>query len=65
MLFDRVILLSEGHTVYNGPPGEVKSYFEKFGLTMRNYSNPADKLSIIASMPRTVLNKDITIEQLA
>ena len=32
---------------------------------MANYSNPADKLSIIAAMPRTVLNPDITIEYLA
>ena len=28
MLFDRVILLSEGYTVYNGPPKDVKNYFE-------------------------------------
>ena len=65
MLFDRVILLSEGHTVYNGPPRMVKPYFEAFGLQMSNYSNPADKLSIIASMPRTVLRSDTTIELLA
>jgi len=32
---------------------------------MANYSNPADKLSIIASVPRTVLTKDITIKNLA
>ena len=32
---------------------------------MANYSNPADKLSIIASVPRTVLMKDMTIENLA
>lgn len=36
-LFDRVILLSEGYTIYNGPPSRVKEYFEQFGLTMGNY----------------------------
>ena len=55
MLFDRVILLSEGYTVYNGPPRGVRAYFEQFGLVMKNFSNPADKLSAIASIPRNVL----------
>ena len=65
MLFDRVILLSEGYTVYNGPPQDVKPYFENYGLVMGNYSNPADKLSIIADYPRKVLNENITIQELA
>jgi len=60
-----VILLSEGFTLYNGPPAGVKAYFEQFGLQMKAYSNPADKLSIIAALPRTVLRKDITVNQLA
>ena len=65
MLFDRVIVLSEGHTIYNGPPEDVKSYFEAYGLQMTKYSNPADKLSIIACLPKKTLNEDTTIEQLA
>ena len=64
-VFDRIIVLSEGYTVYNGPPMEVKPYFSQFGLQMSNYSNPADKLSIIASVPKTVLTKDVTIKDLA
>ena len=32
---------------------------------MRAYSNPADKLSIIASQPKSVLHDQITIEKLA
>ena len=60
-----MILLSEGRTIYNGPPLEVKPYFGKFGLQMSTYSNPADKLSIIASAPRSVLNDEITIDRLA
>lgn len=59
-LFDRVIVLSEGHCVFNGAPSEVKEYFGSFGLQMNRYSNPADKLSIIASEPKRALNSAIT-----
>ena len=58
-------MLSEGYTIYNGPPSGVKTYFENYGLRMSNYSNPADKLSIIASMPKSVLTGDNTIVRLA
>ena len=62
MMFDRVIVLSEGYTIYNGPPQMVKEYFDKYGLVMSRYSNPADKLSIIASEPYRVLqSKDADI----
>lgn len=27
LLFDRVIVLSEGYTIYNGPPRGVRDYF--------------------------------------
>jgi len=30
--FDRVIVLSEGYTIYNGPPSLVREHFLKFGL---------------------------------
>jgi hypothetical protein len=59
MLFDRVIVLSEGHVAYNGPPTAVKSYFEKFGLTIGRYQNPADKLSIIAQEPLKYVAKTV------
>ena len=28
MMFDKIILLSEGYTIYTGPPTTVKPYFE-------------------------------------
>lgn len=59
--FDRVIVLSEGYTIYNGPPGFVKEYYEQFGLSLGRFSNPADKLSNIAAEPRQVLTPEITI----
>ena len=61
MMFDRVILLSEGYTIYSGPPAKVKSYFQKFGLSMSRYQNPADKLSQIASEPRSILDASTSI----
>ena len=66
MMFDRVILLSEGYQIYNGPPSQVKDYFDKYGLVMSRYSNPADKLSIIASEPYRVLRaQDVDIVSLS
>ena len=56
-MFDRVIVLSEGYTIFNGPPNLVKEYFEKMGLQMSRFSNPADKLSNIASEPRATLTQ--------
>lgn len=50
-MFDRIILLSEGHTIYNGPPDKVEKHFKKWGLVMPVFSNPADKLINIATAP--------------
>ena len=63
-LFDRVILLSEGYMIYNGPPQLVKEYFERQGLRMSRFSNPADKLSNIAAEPKTVLGERATVIEL-
>ena len=64
MCFDRVICLSEGYTIYNGPPRKIIDYFSQYGLRVTRYSNPADKLSSIASEPRLTLNPDVTILEL-
>ena len=63
--FDRVILLSEGFTIYNGSPLEVQSFFGQFGFKMPKYANPADKLSTIASEPWKELNRGVTIVEIA
>lgn len=57
MSFDRIIVLSEGRTIYNGRPGDVRDYFcGKDSLTglplVGHYCNPADKLISIACHPR-------------
>ena len=61
MMFDRVIVLSEGRTIYSGPPMQIRSYFEQFGLKITKYSNPADKISVIASEPKRLLNESVNI----
>ena len=63
-MFDRVILLSEGYMIYNGPPKTAGDYFREHGLRINNYCNPADKLCSIASYPRRILEPNITIEHL-
>ena len=52
--FDRVIVLSEGRTIYHGAPDEIRTYFESkpFNFTMGLYCNPADKLLTIATHPK-------------
>ena len=59
--FNRIIMLSEGYTSYNGAPKDIKIYFEQFGLKMSKFSNPADKLTLIASVPQQILDPDIEI----
>lgn len=51
MEFDKVIMLSEGFTIFNGPPSEIEGFFSEWGFKMPTYANPADKLSNIASEP--------------
>ena len=60
-MFDRIILMSEGHQIYNGPPRKAEKFFNQFGLVLKNNCNPADKLCSIACNPRRNLNQDITI----
>lgn len=63
--FDRVISLAEGHTIYNGPPKLVHDYFKQYGFKPNIYSNPADKLSNIASLPWMELDEGTTILHIA
>lgn len=41
-LFDKVIFLSRGKTVYNGKVEDVVNYFESVGHPMPSYMNPAE-----------------------
>ena len=63
--FDRVILLSEGRTIYNGCPSEARYFFQSrpFHLEMGLFSNPADKLLTAAYHPRKCVAADATPEE--
>lgn len=63
-LFDRAIFLSDGYTIYNGAPEMSAVYMQQFGLKELKHTNPADKMSIIAAEPRSILNPYVTIEEL-
>ena len=43
-LFDKVLLLHKGHTVYLGSAVNALPYFQKFGFQCEQYTNPADYL---------------------
>jgi ABC-type multidrug transport system ATPase subunit len=61
-LFDRVICLSDGHAIYNGPVSEIKSYMESnIGIVFPKYMNPSDyliKLAISPYLIHPLLNTD-------
>ncbi|CAF1026519.1 unnamed protein product [Rotaria sordida] len=59
-LFDTVLLLSKGHTVYLGPSANVQSYFISQGFTYQEYDNPADfTLDILIQAARTNRTTDL------
>jgi len=50
-MFDRLILLAEGHMVYSGPTKEVVNYFAKLGYECPKYTNPAEFVSKNSLLP--------------
>ncbi|KAF2091424.1 ATP-binding cassette transporter-like protein [Saccharata proteae CBS 121410] len=43
-LFDKLLLLSQGQTVYNGPVAQVREYFDALGFPTPLYTNPAEHI---------------------
>jgi ATP-binding cassette subfamily G (WHITE) protein 2 len=41
-MFDTVLLMSNGHTVYFGSPADMTSYFTRLGYIYKTKENPAD-----------------------
>ena len=41
-LFDRLIVLQDGFTVYQGPVKDLKNYFKRLGCVVSSFTNPAD-----------------------
>ena len=63
--FNRVIIMSDGYQIYNGPPSGMSKFFTPFGYNKPRFCNPADQMSTIASAPHKLLNQKTTILQLA
>lgn len=62
--FDRVILLSDGFTIYNGPTEAVPAFLASLGIKIGQYKNPADVLLKLAHAPN-LLNESLSILKLA
>jgi ABC-type multidrug transport system ATPase subunit len=41
-LFDRLLLLMDGHTIYQGPAQDASDYFTSIGYQCPQFTNPAD-----------------------
>lgn len=66
-MFDKLILLSEGNSIYFGNANEAMEYFSLVGLTPLIAMNPADFLLDLASgnvndvsIPKALQNGDAT-----
>jgi len=46
--FDNLILLTEGHIIYNGPTRNVVSFFSKLNFKCPKYTNPAEYIMDLA-----------------
>lgn len=62
--FDRVILLADGFTIYNGSTKDVMAWLKLFGHRAGKYSNPADTLLKLAHDPK-LINPKLDIVSLA
>jgi ATP-binding cassette subfamily G (WHITE) protein 1 len=45
MMFDQLILMCEGHVIYQGPTAGVVTYFADLGYPCPQYTNPAEHIS--------------------
>jgi ABC-type multidrug transport system ATPase subunit len=59
MKFDRLMLLAEGHMVYNGPTKDVVAYFAKLGYKCPKYTNPAEFISTPSNICRIKTSNSI------
>lgn len=52
--FDRVIVLADGYTIYNGATKDVVKWLNGFGYAQGQYVNPADTLLKVAHWPSSI-----------
>ena len=64
LLFDKVMLLSEGNCIYHGGVPEIPAYFARnFKAQMKAFTNPCDFMINIAHNPARY-NKNLTLNEL-
>jgi ABC-type multidrug transport system ATPase subunit len=61
--FDRLVLLSSGHTIYNGLVSEIPSFLSGLGYKLKKHENPADVMIKMAHEP-TKISPNLTVERL-
>ncbi|KAH7398520.1 putative ABC multidrug transporter [Pyrenochaeta sp. MPI-SDFR-AT-0127] len=57
-LFDKVLVLHEGHQIYFGPTRDARSYFTGLGLTSRNWSTTPDFLTSVTKAEDRLIRAD-------
>ncbi|KAI8778899.1 ATP-binding cassette sub-family G member 2-like isoform X2 [Biomphalaria glabrata] len=63
-LFDSLMLLSQGHTVYHGPSHEALEFFTSQGYVCQEHNNPPDFfLDVINGDPTTFGRNAISLEK--
>lgn len=62
--FDRVIVLSEGQTVYNGTPQKAIKFLKDVGASLPRYFNPADQLLKLAHDPK-IIDEKLSVKSVA
>ena len=50
-IFDRIIIISDGNTIFNDTPKNASSYLKKLNIKFGKYVNPADWLIKLANGP--------------
>ncbi|CAI2361385.1 unnamed protein product [Moneuplotes crassus] len=58
-LFDKLILLMDGHQIYQGAASQSVEYFESIGFSVPSYSNPADYFLQKFYMPFNKSEEDV------
>ena len=56
--FDRLLLMADGHCVYQGDAKESAKYFRKIGFNLPLFSNPADTYMRILAVNYPKTQKD-------
>jgi len=63
MMFDRLVLMHEGHLIYQGPTKELTQYLETMSITPSKFINIADFIITMTQAPLKV-RFNLTIKEL-